>query len=115
VQKYNYFDVMGDELVENVKSLIHNKRGIPVDLQRLVYAGKQLQDQKELMEYGIQNGSTLHLSLQIRGGMTLWVKTPLGEILASVPGSLPYACAIFTYDLWTPKEWQKTRLMNMRG
>jgi len=54
--------------IETLKTLVYASEGTPIDQQRFVYTGRQLENGRKLSDYNIQSESTIHLVLRLRGG-----------------------------------------------
>lgn len=62
-------DVSDTDSIASIKNKIFEKEGIPVEQQRLVFNGKQLEDNQTIADYNIEENSNIHLVLRLRGGI----------------------------------------------
>ena len=74
-------EVDAKDSIANVKAKVHDKEGVPPEDQRLLYCGRQLEDEYTIDDYQIENNSTLHLVMRLRGGMCIFVKTLNGKTI----------------------------------
>lgn len=68
-------DVDASDTVANVKDKIFAKEGFPPEQQRLIFSGKELEDDRTLLDHGVQKESALQLSIQQRRDITIFIKT----------------------------------------
>ncbi|XP_052413164.1 uncharacterized protein LOC127958358 [Carassius gibelio] len=62
------YEVDINETVDQLQAKIYRKERVPVDQQRLIFNGRQLESGRKLQEYDISSGSSIHMTLRLRGG-----------------------------------------------
>ena len=74
---------MAIKMVNSKQKVPGRSKGLLTDQQRLIFAGKQLEDKNTIKHYGIVKENTLHLVLRLRGGMRfqIFVRNLVGKTI----------------------------------
>ena len=78
------FEVSASDTISSLKAKIQDKQGISPEHQRLIFGGKQLEDEYTFSQYNIIKNSSLHMILRLPGGMENSIKSMILEMVVAV-------------------------------